>query len=378
MLTAAIVGAGTPPEERDSRHYGQGYEHARGYQRAAGAELVACVDTDAQHARRFALEFGLEDRRVFDDHAEMLRTLSPNLVSVCTPPETHPDIVRDCVDAGVTAIHCEKPLAATWGACRETAAVCDAAGVVLTVNHQRRFALPFRRAKALLDDGEIGDLKRICFRARNLFDYGLHLFDLCGYVTDGVAVDWVLADLAYETENRWYGVHNENRALAQWVYESGVEGYAVSGDPEAMDARLRLVGTDGRIEVEPDGGPVLRVGRPGEWQRVSTRGETIDKLDPGSVRGVARRIARNLPSDWFRRQAPASYTERGVVDLVTALQEGRKPELVADHSLTATELVFACYESARRGARVALPLDVDDNPLESMVDSGRLDPTTAE
>ena len=32
-------------------------------------------------------------------------------------------------------------------------------------------------------------------------------------------------------------------------------------------------------------------------------------------------------------------------------------------ALQATELIFATYESARRGARVTLPLEIDGSPL---------------
>lgn len=38
----------------------------------------------------------------------------------------------------------------------------------------------------------------------------------------------------------------------------------------------------------------------------------------------------------------------------------------------ATELIFATYESARRRARVHLPLDIEDSPLVSMLESGDL------
>lgn len=374
MLDVAVVGVGAPPEERAPDRFGQGYSHARGYRRSRGADLMACADLDADRANRFAREFGLEQASVFEDHDQLLRDASPDVVSVCTPPASHPQIVQDCVDAGVDAIHCEKPLATTWGGCLDTARACAAAGVTLTVNHQRRFARPFRRAKTLLGDGAIGDLETVAFRARNLFDYGVHMFDLCGYLTNEATVEWVLAVLEYETEDRWYGIHNENRAWAQWHYETGVEGFGVSGLPAAMDARMRLVGTDGRIEIEPDDGPILRVGTPGNWRRVRTRGEMVDKIDPRSPWGIARRVARNLPFDWARRITPAGYTERGVVDLVAALREGREPELVVENSLAATELVFACYESVRRDERVTLPLDIRDNPLASMVAEGRLDP----
>ena len=61
-------------------------------------------------------------------------------------------------------------------------------------------------------------------------------------------------------------------------------------------------------------------------------------------------------------------------DVVRALEEGTDSELCAANALQATEIIFACWESARRRGRVELPLDIDDNPLEEMVASGALRP----
>jgi hypothetical protein len=60
--------------------------------------------------------------------------------------------------------------------------------------------------------------------------------------------------------------------------------------------------------------------------------------------------------------------------MIDALETGREPELSARRALNSTEIIFACYESSRRRARVDLPLTIDDNPLVSMVESGELNP----
>jgi predicted dehydrogenase len=378
MLTAAVVGVGTPPGRREPGALGQGYQHAWGYRRSDGVTLVACADVADERARRFGTTFGLASERVYADHEALLEDHAPDLVSVCTPPESHERIIEACIAADVTAVHCEKPLAPTWGACQATAADCAEQDVVLTVNHQRRFVIPIRRAKRLIAEREVGRLERVAFHARNLFDYGVHLFDLCGYVTDQAPVAWVDATIEYEVENRFYGLHNENRGLAHWRYENGVTGVAATGSEFTAPARMELVGTEGRIQIEPTGGPALRVGDDGQWRRVRGWGDRFDGIDPWSIRGLARRVARNLPWDRARRLAPAGYTERGIVNLVEALRTDRDPVLSADQSLAATEVAFACYASASRGERVSLPLDIEHNPLERMVAEGELDPSSAD
>ena len=59
---------------------------------------------------------------------------------------------------------------------------------------------------------------------------------------------------------------------------------------------------------------------------------------------------------------------------VGCLDAGEEPETGAGNALNATEIIFAAYESSRRRGRVDLPLEIEDNPLEAMVESGQLKP----
>lgn len=55
-----------------------------------------------------------------------------------------------------------------------------------------------------------------------------------------------------------------------------------------------------------------------------------------------------------------------------------EPEHGAKNALKSTEIIFACWESARRRGMVELPLDIEDNPLVAMVESGDLKPAKRE
>ena len=69
----------------------------------------------------------------------MLEAENLDMVSVCVWPGLHAPMVVDAAKTGLNAIHCEKPMATTWGDARRMAAACDDSGVQLTLNHQRRF-----------------------------------------------------------------------------------------------------------------------------------------------------------------------------------------------------------------------------------------------
>jgi hypothetical protein len=65
-----------------------------------------------------------------------------------------------------------------------------------------------------------------------------------------------------------------------------------------------------------------------------------------------------------------------VKDLFDALDTGGEPELSYQKALRSSEIIFALYESARRRARVDLPLEIDDNPFHAMLEAGAWEQVT--
>lgn len=370
----AFVGTGASPDEPGREGYAMAYRHAAGYERLEVCELVACADIVRENAERFAIEFDVSN--VYEDYERMLREVRPDIVSVCVPPSAHADIVVGCARSDVVeAIHCEKPMAETWGDCRRMARVCHDQEVQLTFNHQRRFGIPFRKAKALLDDGTIGKLRRIEFAAENLYDAGSHSFDLCNYYADQASVEWVLAGIDYRDTNVWFGTHNENQGLAQWKYETGVFGLASTGRGASfVDCYLRLVGKEGVIEIGVDDGPMLRVrrGQAGRWDVLDTDGENLHGPSSNLVRAGARKLAGRFSGRLEDALTPTTYVDRAIENVVGTVDTRGESELSAENALQANELIFAGWESARRRGRVDLPLTIDDNPLAAMVESGQL------
>ena len=378
-LQIAFIGTGADPDDPGRDGFAMAYRHANAYRKIDGCELVACADIIPENASAFADTFDVP--HIYEDSDRMLREVEPDVVSVCVPPKIHADVVIGAAETGVPrAIHCEKPMAATPAECREMIATAEANGVQLTINHQRRFGAPFRKAKELLDSGAIGDLKRIEFAEENLYDAGIHQFDLCGFFTGGADPEWVLGAVDYREENVWFGAHNENHGFAQWRYDDGTYALASTGDGEAfVGCYMRLRGTDGAIELGVHDGPALRIQRAGSgsWEEIDTDGDIHSPPSPGLLQAAARKVSETIGRSSGPDIGP-TYIDNAIADVIEAVRSGGESELNARDAWQATELVFACWESVRRRGRVELPLDVDDNPLEAMVESGALDPAPAD
>jgi predicted dehydrogenase len=151
--------------------------HAGAYRRTPRVDLVALADLDQARLDRYGDKFGVSGRYL--DYREMLRLESPDIVSVCTWSSTHEIVVWDAVEAGVKAIFCEKPMADSSSEARAMHALCESRGVVLLINHKRRFS-PFHQAvAAFLRAGRLGAIQQATvYYVSGVANTGSHLFDL--------------------------------------------------------------------------------------------------------------------------------------------------------------------------------------------------------
>ena len=347
----AFIGTGPMTGEPGPMGYAMAHMHADGYEMLSDVEMVACADIVPENGEAFAEKYGFSD--TYTDYNEMLAAVNPDLVSICTWPHLHAEMVLACAAAEVAAVHCEKPMAHTFGVAKAMVAACEESGTKLTFNHQRRYGKPFYLAKELLDDGAIGELQTIQFGTSDLYDYGSHSWDMCNYFNDERDTKWVLCGLDYSEENLIFGAHNSNHSTVVWEYENGVFGQACGGDAKgAVGCHHRLLGTEGMIEIGREGMGALRVLRAGEaWEEIDTGGDGCHG---------------------------AEFVYRCLADIVDCLESGRESQMNARNALRATEQIFAVWESVRRRGMVRLPLQIEDNPLEAMVAGGELRPKPAE
>jgi len=335
LFRVGIIGCGRPWKTPGATGFGMAHEHARGYEASPDTAIVALADVNDDNARAFQAEHGGE--HIYQDYREMLARERLDVVSISTWPHLHAEMVVAAAQAGVKAIHCEKPMAPSYGEAQRMVQVCEERGVQLTFNHQRRFDPEYRQARELLKAGAIGQLRRLEGGCPDLFDWGTHWFDMFFFYTDQTPVEWVIGLVDPRDGPTIFGVRLEKQGLSHFKYRNGVEGLLLTGRLGDFVGYNRLFGDEGIIEIDMTHKPPLRVWGKGqdEWHEIPT-----DEVNA---------------------------VQLGVLDLIDALKAGREPELSGRRALQATELSFATYESSRRRGRVELPLEIQDLSLEELL-----------
>jgi predicted dehydrogenase len=143
-LKTAVVGAGVVSDI-----------HLSALDACPRTELVAICDLDEARAEAAAERYGI--RAVFDLE-DLLDRYDLDLVHVCTPVQTHLEIARLAIEAGV-AVNVEKPVTETVAEVQELQRLSARQDVPVSVTHQHRFDPAMRRAQAMIDAGELGEIR---------------------------------------------------------------------------------------------------------------------------------------------------------------------------------------------------------------------------
>ncbi len=129
--------------------------HAEAYKRLPDVEIIAVADINPEAAGAFAKKYGI--KKTFTDYKEMIKLPEVDLVSICAPNFLHKDLGVEIAKAGKPMI-CEKPLATTLEDGRTLLKAVEKSKVKLYYAEDWIFAPALKRAKAIYDEGAIGEV----------------------------------------------------------------------------------------------------------------------------------------------------------------------------------------------------------------------------
>ncbi len=340
----AIIGTGRPGGTEGATGFGMAHHHYRCFNATGRVELVAICDIKDDPAQFFLKKYE-SDAKHYHDYHKMLKEEKPDIVSICVWPHLHSEMAVAAAEAGVKAIHCEKPMATTWGDCKRMKAAADASGSKLTFGHQRRYIYMFQKLREELQSGVIGDLVMIEAQVGDMFDWGTHWLDMMQFYNNETPIEWVIGQLESHTEKRIFGAYMENQAICHFKWTNGVRGLLVVGEDAKIGSTHRIIGTKGVVET------------------LSER---------------KYRILGNGESEWKEVEVPQGEKgdlERSMEDVVRQLDEPEHKTLIgAEYAIQHTEAIFATYYSSMIRGRITFPLLYDGNALMDMLENGDIGP----
>lgn len=226
--------------------------------RIPGARLVAVADPAPGAARRITADLGMG--RDHTDPVEVFEDPEVDAVVIAAPARFHADLVVAAAGAG-KGVFCEKPMALSLADADRAIDAARAAGVVLQVGFNRRFAPDWRAARALLDNGELGTprLLRSVTRDPGGFDPSrvppdtifnetlIHDFDSLRFLNPGAEAVEVYATADALVEPAWRERGLLDTAVVVVRFANGATGVAEACFEAAYgyDVRAEVFGSGG-------------------------------------------------------------------------------------------------------------------------------------
>ena len=307
-------------------HRGTPNTHAGCYDHCDRTRIVAAADRDDERRQSFGGKWDVPG--LYTDWQEMLDTEKLDIVSVCTYPIPHRDIVVAAAQSGVKAIFCEKAMATTLREADDMIDACRRNSVKLSINHTRRWDWQFRKIKELIDQQVIGSLQAMTLQySAGLANNGTHFFDMLRFFA---------GDVAWATGHLLDPDALDPRGAGYFHFQNGVQCIVNGSTGAGAQHLFELIGSRGRITV------VNR--RPHQFKLfVKNQEEKIPEIPEEHKLNTTNAGRCVIPLS--------------VEALVESLDRDQDTISTGEDGRAALEMVLALHESERLGnARVDFPM----------------------
>ena len=220
----------------------------------------------------------------------MIEVERPDMVAVCTKGVLHAEMGVEVARAGVPMLYLEKAMACSMAEADAVRDACLEHGTVFNTGVLRRFDNRYHAARALIAQGEIGEVSvAVHFARTNLLHGHVHSMDTLSYLLGDPKIARVRGELLPEDlviENNRLDQDPVSRYHLE--FENGVEAWTIP----AGDWEFEVMGAEGAIRSRNNGvGWELRkTGAPreddtGSWRRRRIPGSGTPKRRGGMSGG---------------------------------------------------------------------------------------------
>lgn len=316
-----------------------GKVHAKAVTGDAGAKLVAVADAMAPAAEAIAAQYGCEVRSI----AAIMAADDIDAVVICTPTDTHADLIEAAVKAG-KAVFCEKPIDLSLARVKTCLEVVRAHKGTLMVGFNRRFDPHFRAVRAEIDKGTIGTPEMVVITSRDpgappveyiarsggIFrDMTIHDFDMARFLL-GEEISEVVATAAAIVDPA-IGVAGDFDSVQVLLKTASGRQAVIS------NSRRATYGYDQRIEVH------------GSLGAVSAENQRPVSIEVATAAGYTRPPLH----DFFMTRYIEAYAAE-IASFIAAIGGAGKAEPTGEDGLVALALAEAALKSVAEGRVVKM------------------------
>jgi len=224
---------------------GMGFLHGTAVANVSGLDLLAVCDRVSTRLDAARAEF--PGVRVYKNPDDIAGDPGIDIAIIATPPVAHSAIALELMEAGKHVV-CEKPLCLTLKEADMLIEAAERNGVVLTVNHNRRWDADYLAIVRLIQEGRLGQVFNVETFAGD-FAHPCRFWHSDESVSGGAVydwgahhIDWILQLLpgmpasvtANDHKRVWHDVTNADQVRVRLAWRDGREAEFVYSDIAAV------------------------------------------------------------------------------------------------------------------------------------------------
>lgn len=229
--------------------------HIEALIRCPNTDLVSICDKNPALLSKAVDHYGIEN--YFEDYRKMFDVTKPELLCIATRTSERSEIIKDTINAGIKAIHLEKPICNSVKQLEELFSLVKNNDISLTYGTIRRYFDIYTKAKKIVDSGELGYLQEIevNFGPAQLFWTHPHSVDTILYFAGSRKISSVEAGFSNFIRGQEDDVIISDPQIEEATinFEDGCVGKITT----RLGMDVTLYCSSGRVIVEGDGRSVV-------------------------------------------------------------------------------------------------------------------------
>lgn len=322
------------------------------------AEVVAVASPTPGNAERLAKKHGIG--RIFTDYKQMLAEKDIEMVTITAPNSLHAQMTVDIAEAGKHVV-CEKPLCMTLEEADRMIGVCRKKGVLLMYAEELFFTPKYVKAKQMADQGAFGKVYQVKQSEKHFgphadwfwdvdksgggvfMDMGCHGIAFCYWFLGRPKIKSVYCQMGtYVHGNKTKG---EDNSICVIEFADGAVGVI-------EDSWARRGGMDDCIEVYGEGGVAyadLHMGNALPTYSEYGYGYAVEKAP--TTKGWSYPVFEELWNYGFPQE---------MHHFARCVRGKEQPQATGEDGRLVQEVLYAGYQSAGAGKKIALPFKPKD------------------
>ncbi len=322
------------------------------------AEVVAVASPTPGNAERLAKKHGIP--RIFTDYRKMLAEKDIEMVTIAAPNSLHAQMTVDIAEAGKHLV-CEKPLCMTLEEADRMIDVCRKKGVLLMYAEELFFTPKYVKAKQMADQGAFGKVYQVKQSEKHFgphanwfwnveksgggvfMDMGCHGIAFCHWFLGRPKITSVYCQMGtYVHGDKTKG---EDNSICVLEFASGAVGVI-------EDSWARRGGMDDCIEVYGEGGVAyadLHMGNALPTYSEYGYGYAVEKAP--TTKGWTYPVFEELWNYGFPQE---------MHHFARCVRGKEQPQATGEDGRLVQEVLYAGYQSAGAGKKIALPFKPKD------------------